>query len=335
MKKKIATKVLNFCLDNLARQDALALYRIKDEVWIPYLMNDAVECYIVLNKTRLTGEYVKNPGQGAEAKAFEDGEKRAVVVKDRGGHVYTVWYSGDALFASDCFQYHQIMHYWRKGAPHLRRLVGIVSAVYDKEYFIGRYVCNDVEHELAKLIFFAPFRHYSPTERSLDDMYPDKRCGAEVMYRVALDAGDLAYAGLVVKYMNRPSNMLRRLLTIMLGSPLHARVYYRIDQLVREASANYANRCYEDRQELSNLLQRMAAEKLLENKGFTGTYPNYSKGQTKVTIYEEQPFTKMEDRALEFKVYLLKEQSSPFFVKRTIDRIVYPKKIENLLNETR
>lgn len=330
MRKEIAQRVLNFCLENLARQGALCFYQAPDGLRIPYLMNDTVECYLLLRDARVTGCFEKFPGMGAAANGIYEDGKRAVIVRQKNGSVFTVWYEKAPVFAADCYQYHQIMHYRGKGSPHLKRQAAIVSAICDKRRYIGSFVCNDTERELCDLIGFTPFRHYAQGIPAETLTYQDEKTGAEAMRKLALEAGDRAYVRMIDRYMKEPSGFLCRLLTVMLAMPGHEKIYEKLEEKIETASSGYSGRSYDKPQELSCAIRRITAGRVLENRGFTGTYPHFRKGLTSITVYEEQPFTKMEDRPDDFNVFLLKEQKHMFFIKRTINRIVYPKKVEEL-----
>ena len=214
MKRRIAKNVLQYCLTNLSGQSVLEFHQYEDGIRIPYLMNDVIECYILLGGARVTGELTKTPAKGTSAEAIRDGERGAVIVRTpadaRGrSEIFTIWYEGEAWLVIDCYQYHRIMHYWRKDAPHLRNQVGIISNLYDKRHFIGEFVCEQEELELCDLILFGPFRAYSPVKGSLDEFYPESEAGAQAMLRVAQAAGDRSYAALTRRYMAHPTKLLR------------------------------------------------------------------------------------------------------------------------------
>lgn len=332
MRKDITCEVLQYCLDNLSAQNALEFHLSADGMLrIPYLMNDVVECYIQLQNVTVTGTIKKNPGSGTSAESIRDGARYAVIVRTAEGEIFTIWYDNTAVLAVDCYQYHRIMHYWRKGAPHLRNQVGIISSLYDKRHYIGQFVCTEQEQNLSDLILFGPFRHYSPIRNSLDPFYPEHLDGARAMLRIAEKAGDREYARLIRDYMKRPSRLLKGILTLLLQLPQHDGIYQEIEKELTQSSSTYSCRHYEGKEGLSCEIKRRSAERMLETQGYSREYPCFRRGMTKITIYEEQPFTQMEDRPLGFRVLLLREQKRGFYTRRSVERVIYPGKMEDIV----
>lgn len=331
MKRAISKEIVQYCLENLSEQNALCFHDHMGTITIPYLMNDAIECYIVLEKVHITGVFKNEPGKKVGINVIEDGDRRAIIVRDHKDQVFTIWYEGKAWLESDCFKYHNIMHYWREGNPHLRRLVGIIKAISDKRTIIGEYVCNEEELSLSELIYFAPFRYYSPYSYSLTQLYPNCESGAREMLKIAYEAGDQEYAREVQRYIDEPNTKKENKLTELLQKQEHEKIYKLIDEKIRIASLPYKDRRYNGEEELSCAIKRLGTERYLEKMGYIGEYPRYVKGKTSITVYEEQPYTRKEDRQLNFQMILLKEKHHGKTVDRSIERIIYPDKIEEMI----
>ena len=259
---------------------------------IPYMMNDAVENYLILKDCKMTGEYVKEKEVILPARLVKT-ETYILVVRQEGGTLFTLQFS-DIQEHLQCYQYHRIGHFWVKGQEQWRQLVHMLGIIHDKYEYIGENVCNAREIELMPLIEFPPLRFYSPIHESLDGKYPFTYDGIDCMERLAEEAGDKGYARLVRLYRRFPVWWIGKLLEKRLASPKSEPLYCLIKQKLEEGSKDYAVREYDFWLNEEIAKKRKEVKFALLEKGFQGRYPEYKKGKMQIMITEEHPFVQQE-----------------------------------------
>ena len=118
----------------------------ENEYLIPYMMNDALEYYFVLNNCKMTGEYQEEIG--IESVQMDQEENRYVlIIRQENGNTFTLLFQGIEEQAK-CYQYHRIGHFWVPGNEAWRRLVS-VGAFYCR----GVCSCNRSGGSIPKSIF--------------------------------------------------------------------------------------------------------------------------------------------------------------------------------------
>ena len=268
-------------------------------MYIPYMMNDAVEYYLILSNCQVMGEIPEEFDGDTLVKLIDSPDRPGLIFEMPSGDKLTLWFDSCA-FEKSFYQYHRICHIWRKGEEHWRMLVYMVGTIHDKYAFLGPDSVNDAEFALLPLVHFGPFRFYSPIDEPLDDRYPENEDGWTCMRNLALEAGDADY----VKMIDR-ANALKKLpfirtdtliknlanaLSLSRRKPLFEHIYSK----VCEASSRYPERAYRPKAILEMEKARKAADAGLRAEGFTGEYPAYTKGGMSAIVFEEHPFTVQE-----------------------------------------
>ena len=292
------------------------------DCYIPYMMNDALECYFVLKNCKMTGEYVNGvipssdaPGDSDEFGNFacdkclsveliDDGLMHALVIRQTNGDVSTLWFQ-DIVKELNCYRYHEIGHFWVKGQEHLRQLVYMIGTIYDKYSYLGESLCNEEELALLLLMEFAPFRYWSPIHESLDAHYPDTMDGFHCFKKLCKEAGDSQLLKLTEKYEKIAcgsfwiTDFYRKFalpkivnkIALELASSRNEALYELIYGKVCEASSKYPARDYGKVMNTRIVELRQEITKDLLCKGFVGKYPIFFKGHVSVLVTEEHPFT--------------------------------------------
>lgn len=277
--------------------------REENEYLIPYMMNDALEYYFVLQDCRLTGEYL--PEAEIESVQMDQEEERFVlIIRQSGDNTCTLLFR-EIREEVRCYQYHAIGHFWAQGQEQWRQLVYIIGTIYDKYEFFGERFCTEKEREIMHLIRFAPFRMWSPIRDSLKERYPDSREGLEVMKKLAARAGDSGYQRLLKLYRFCPVGFLADFLGQRLTSPKRQRLYEVIWQKVEEASLEYPCRDYGEELNAQIQKKREETDRMLKAQGFQGTYPLYNKEGIGIVAAEEHPFTILEWEDYVFRIRLM------------------------------
>lgn len=259
---------------------------------IPYILNDAVECYLEVQDASLQGEYVEDiPVTSAEL--LTESARYGLVMHQGEENVCTLWFRNLREHTA-CFRYHEIGHFWMKGQEQWRQLVYMIGTIADKYRYMGEKYCNKTECELQSLIYFSPFRDWSPIEDPLAWHFPLREEGLDAMERVALEVGDTMYAQMVRLYRLFPTKQLEKILSKALRSPKREAIYHYLYEQVMKASKPYPARDYGKQMNASMQHARHEVEKELLRRGYTGHYPEYTKKNAYVVVTEEHPFTLLE-----------------------------------------
>lgn len=271
---------------------------------VPYMMNDALEDYLILKNCRMVGEYVHGIKAEHTMQVAEHNNGYVMAVRQGSENAFTLYFESieESL---EFYQYHKIGHFWVKGQEQWRQLVYIIGTIYDKCQYLGEEACNEMELELMNLIEFAPFRAWSPIHEPLDSMYPTTYEGVEIARKLALEAGDLEYAKWITRYERFQGRIFGNVLYKKLLSPKREAFYELIWKKVEEASSQYPERTYQAElmEEMNRLREKVAGEFL--EKGFEGTYPKFKKDSIQVLVMEEHPFTIMEWEHYKFKLQFM------------------------------
>lgn len=288
---------------------AFELYKEKNpdgstDYIIPYIMNDALECYIHIKNGSLKGQYLSQCTEPAKVQVTREKSRNVLIVRQGTVNVFTIWFES-AWKILHCYQYHSIGHFWVKGQEQWRQLVYLIGTVCDKYDYLGEEVCNAQEMELLPLMGFAPFRMWSPIHESLDDRYPETAEGAKRMYHYAMAAGCRFFACLVKLYCYFPSRLLATFLGNLITRAGMEKMYQLILEDIAAASLPYPTRSYN--QELHELIKKNRSDvtTLLHQNGFEGEYPHFYKDSLSVTAAEEHPFTIMEAKDFNFRIQFM------------------------------
>lgn len=295
-------------LNTLFQCDALELIFVSSSIlYIPYMMNDALEYYLILENCQTTGAYSqKFPSDTTFEliKAPSPAQKNALIFYPPNGEVLTIWFS-NCQQVINYYQYHRIGHFWRSGGEHWRRLVYIAGTLYEKYSFLGSDSCNDQEIKLLQLMGFAPFRYWSPIQESLADYYENSPNGIFFMHQFAVEAGDYAYARWIRLYRRLPFSFMEKILAKMLLSPKRESLYQLLQDKINQASESYPirNYGYEKNMEIEKIRTQFSTK--LHADGFVGRYPDFYREDVYLLAVEEHPFTisELEYENFDFRIH--------------------------------
>ena len=179
---------------------------VGEEYLIPYMMNDAVENYLILKNGQMIGNYLNDDTLEVTAKLAVEKDRYVLSVRQGEENAFTLYFS-EIEERIQCFQYHRIGHFWVKGQEQWRQLVYIIGTIYEKYDYLGEAYCNESEKELLRLVEFPPFRMWSPIHESLEEKYPATYEGVTCMERLAKKAKDTRYLWLVKLYRYFPNRL--------------------------------------------------------------------------------------------------------------------------------
>ncbi len=272
--------------------------------YIPYMMNDAVESYLKIEKCHMTGVYKSDETEYTEGELLAEEKGYALIVRQARGNVFTLWFD-EIHWTMNLYRYHEIGHFWRKGQEQWRQLVYMAGTLHDKYDYLGDAACNEREKELYRLIEFGPFRRWSPIQDDLEEKYPPTYEGIQCMKRIAEEAGDKRYQFMLRIYQKFPFRRLEQWLSRRLAKPSSEALYRTIYKKIREASLEYPKRRYKIEEQQKIDQQRREADAWLKKKGFRGSYPEYEKDNIWIQAVEQQPFTILEAPDYKFRIYFM------------------------------
>ena len=258
-----------------------------------YLMNDAVESFLVLENGRMTGEYQREyDGEiEAELREYEGTEtfrettegrkKKYVLTVHQGESVCTLLFTGLKEEVS-LYNYGEIGHFWVKGYEYLRQLEYTFAILRDKrEYPPLNYTCYPA---ISKEYLVERDDAWRPTGQAL-----------AVMEELLKEVGDKQLLRLVRLYAMFPVKILTRYIAMQLHRSKHKKVAQVLLQQVRQAAKAYPERKFSGKEEKQFREQRKRAQdyaKEWEAKGY------------RTDIFREEPFVASRD-SIEGKYYVM------------------------------
>ena len=153
-------------LAELLEQDQFELLlsknRIKDmhrkqDISLVYLMNDAVESFLVFHNATITGQY-KSEYEGGLLAVLDKKEEEYVLVVHQGDSVITLFFE-DLLQQNNLYNYGDIGHFWVKGYEYLRLLEYRLAILRDKCDYLDIDCSTPEERKLAALVEFPPLNY--------------------------------------------------------------------------------------------------------------------------------------------------------------------------------
>ena len=268
------------------------------DIRLVYLMNDAVESFLVFRNARMTGEYHSDyQGELQASMTRQDG--RFVLVVKQKDTVLTLFFE-DLDLEVYLYEYAHTGHFWVEGYEYLRQLE-YRSILRDKYDYLGAEYCTDEEKKLAVLTEFPPLnyccypavpeKYIVPRENPWDV----SKEAIELMEELAAECGDVSFAKLLSIYRKHPSKFWAKRLAIMLHRTKHRNIADLLTERLRQASAGYPRRFFgEDvEQRYQKTLEKVKKRQVeLEKQGI------------RAEILREEPFTIARD-SLDYKLYLM------------------------------
>lgn len=291
---------INFNLESdiqkLIDCDALEIYFKGKNIFIPYMMSDAVECYIKFEDCSVQGKWDADYVGETSVTIAKNNDRQALILHQGYDNVVTIWFHKVVKYL-ELYQYHRIAHIWVRGNEKWRRLVYIVGTIHDKISFLGVEYSTKEECNIVNLMGFAPFRYWTPIHESLDDYYANTRDGIMEILDIAVRLGDEKFISKLQRYANdfalgklTPRKIRHMARAVAKNNMLYAY----LNSMIEMASSTYSIREYTEPQKMELERLRVEAVKEFTNKGYSGTYPLMNKGKKRVTFYEEHPYIMQE-----------------------------------------
>ena len=252
------------------------------DIPLVYLMNDAVESFLVFKQAKLTGSYIKDY-EGSLKASLSQEEEQYVLVVWQGDNVVTVFFK-DLDLEVHLYNYGEIGHFWVPGYEYLRQLEYRLAIARDKLEYLGAEFCTETEKELVQLTDFPPLNYCC---------YPAVPKKYIVPKEDAWIPSSLLRMLKVYRYFPYP--VTARWVARAFHRNSHAAIIDLLTQKIKKEASVYPDRCFgeEVNTQLKQLLTK--AKKLQEKLKEDGI---------KAEILREEPFTTARDN-LDFQVFLM------------------------------
>ena len=284
-------------LEELLEQDQFEL--LLPEYKLVYLMNDAVESFLVFENATMTGTYQKDYEGPLDASVnYENGEY--VLVVHQGDSVVTLFYQSLSLEVH-LYDYGEIGHFWVESYEYLRQLEYRIAILHDKLEYLGAEFCTPNEQKLAQVEQFPPLNYCcypAVPEKYIvpkDNPWQPTEKAIAVMEELAEEAGDKSMLKMLKYYRKHHSMRMTRYIAGKLHQIKHARLVDLLTEKLKKEAANYPNRSFgkeADERHQKLIDQAKAEQEKLRQQGI------------KSEILREEPFVTAQDE-LDYKVYLM------------------------------
>lgn len=289
-------------LGEALEQGQFELLFTEEKIRLVYLMNDAVESFLVFENARMTGEYIVEwEGEmEAELSIPEELDDEYVLVVRRGETVVTLFFE-DLSEEIYLYDYGEIGHFWMKGAEYLRQIEYKIAIVRDKLDYLGEEYCNQIERKLAVLADFPPLNHccYPAVSKQYivprEDPWVPSADAHRAIQELAAAAEDKKLLRSLGIYQKHPWKWLAKRIARMLEDRCHAAVTDLLLEELKMAAASYPRRKFTDEEECWNhAIDKKALDRKreLEEQGF------------QVNVFREEPFVASKD-SIQYKVSLM------------------------------
>ena len=274
------------------------------DVPLVYLMNDAVESFLVFRNARMTGEYHSDyQGELQASMTRQDGRFVLVVKQDK--TVLTLFFE-DLDLEVHLYEYAYTGHFWVKEYEYLRQLEYRLAILRDKYDYIGVAYCTEEEIKLATLAEFPPLNYCcypAVPEKYIvprENPWIPSEEAITYMKELATECEDTSLLKMLEFYRKHPAKFWAKRLAVMMHQSKHKKVIDLLTEKLQQATAGYPRRNFGEEMErryqqtLKKIKERQSE---LENQGI------------RADILREEPFTIARD-SLDYKLYLMiwKEQ---------------------------
>ena len=289
-------------LEELLEQDQFELLPAKEgdtERRLVYLMNDAVESFLVFRGAALTGHYLEDY-EGALTWSMSRDAARYVLVVRQGDNAVTLLFENLDLEVH-LYNYGEIAHFWVPGYEYLRQLEYRIAILRDKCEYLGPEYCTPEERRLAHLAYFPPLNYccYPAVPAKYIVPIPDPWNPAEealnVMEELARECGNKKLGWRLKFYRRHPWPLLAKRIAAMLHRTECEEVVDLLSRRLREAVQDYPRRSFGKATDNAiKRLEQQAEERRQE----------LARQGIRAEVLREEPFTIAQDN-LEFHVYLM------------------------------
>lgn len=264
-----------------------------------YLMNDAVESFLIFRNAVLTGNYQENYEGPIRASLSQEKNKYILVVW-QGENVVTIFFQKLDLEVH-LYNYGEIGHFWVPGYEYLRQLEYRLAIARDKLEYLGGSFCTPEEQKLVQLTDFPPLNYscYPAVPRQyivpMESPWTPTEEAFQVMRELAGEAQDKSMLRLLGLYHHFPWKIMARIVAAALHRKKHQSLIWLLTDKIKKEASTYENRSFEahTQEKMQRLLEK--AQKLKDQLAEQGI---------RCEVLREEPFTTARDN-LDFQIYLM------------------------------
>ena len=307
----------------LISEEDQADHSAETDIRLVYLMNDAVESFLVFKEAKMTGKYLRD----------YEGMLDATLSKEEETYILTVWQDDQALtiffkqleLEVHLYEYGEVAHFWVPGYEYLRLLEYQIAILRDKYEYLGPEFCTPGEQKIAQLCDFPPLNcscYPAVPEKYLvprENVWEPTEAAIDVMEELAVKAGDTKLQKMLNYYRKNPAPVNARKIAAALRKNVHADTVDLLSAWLKEEAATYPDRSYgaETDRQIQTMLQQAGDKRMeLERKGI------------RAEVLREEPFTTAQDH-LDFQVYLMVWKRGLFDRTVTVECIGRKAHVEN------
>lgn len=222
---------------------------------VVYLMNDAVESFLVFKDARMTGTYI--PEFEGELKFYMDREEakdQYVLVLYQGESVISIFFK-DLELEVHLFNYSRTGHFWVEGYEYLRNIEYRIAILNNKLEYLGAEYCTEEELQVAALAEFPPLNfccYPAVPEKYLVPNLPYWSVsleGLEAMEALCREVNDQGLLRMLKIYKRWPSKWVAKQIAWMLHRTSHASVVDLISDKIRRGTKDYPDRVFSEEEE--------------------------------------------------------------------------------------
>ena len=257
-----------FKLAQLVEVEQLEFLAPKDNSnnWrLVYLMNDAVESFLVFENARFTGEYLPDY-EGTIKAVLEKKEKEYILVVNQGeDSVFTIFFESLKL-EIQCYDYGKIGHFWVEGYEYLPPLNYCSYPSVKPEYVVPK---------------------SEPWQVNLDAI--------RLMKELAIQVKDKMLIQMLALYEQYPVKTIAKIIAKMLHRKRHLAVIRLLDKKLQKEAGNYPKRSFgkkSNAEHKKQIEQAYERQKALKAKGIESE------------VLWQEPFVYAQD-SVEFEVYVM------------------------------
>ena len=293
----------------------------KSEIRLIYLMNDAVESFLVFVNAKMTGQYQADYEGELEAELSREGAENGssyVLVVHQGDSVVTLFFE-DLKVETHLYRYGDLGHFWVKGYEYLRQLEYRLAILHTKCEYLGEDAASGEERRLAELVHFPPLNYgcYPAVPQKyivpMEDVWKPTVQAISIMEELSLEINDYSLLRWLSFYRKHHGKGMSRLIAWMLHRVRHGAVVDLLMEKLMRVSECYPVRTYEiegNKKKLSKTEKGIALEETQEQyhgKILMEAMQRKAKLEAqgkRVTLVREEPFTTAQD-SVEYNVYLM------------------------------
>ena len=219
-----------------------------DRLRLVYLMNDAVESFLVFVNAGITGLYQKD----------YEGELDYSLSREDQGYVLSVWQGKNVVtlffrkleLEVHLYNYGEIGHFWVKGYEYLRQLEYRIAIIRDKLEYLGEEFCTEEEICLAHLAEFPPLNYccYPAVPEQYivpgENPWMPSEAAFKVMDNLSKETQDASLLRLVKLYKRLPYPFMARMVAGALHKRKHQAVVRLLTEKIKHAAGTYPDRSF-------------------------------------------------------------------------------------------